>query len=213
MKNIGFAVALAAALFLPIAYIGITPAYAQEAASPQSKTIENLMTAYSGEQNAHARYLAFARKASEEGYEAVAGLFRTVARAEQVQYEHHAGVMKKLGVAPNSVIEAPVVKSTRENLESAFSAETYEKDVMYPAFLEQAKKDNVEDAVDAFKNAAAATGSHVRLYAMMVNSLTLSKGLVKDYYVCPLCGNVIDAITSSVCPVCFTETKKFIRIK
>jgi predicted DNA binding CopG/RHH family protein len=39
------------------------------------------MTAYSGELNANARYLAFAKKASEEGYEAAAGLFRAAARA------------------------------------------------------------------------------------------------------------------------------------
>ena len=213
MKNIGFAAVLVAVLFLSIAYTGITGAHAKEAAAPQVKTLENLMTAYNGESNANVRYLAFAKKASEEGYDTAASLFRAAARAEQVHYERHAEVIKKLGGTPNAVIETPIVKSTQENLESAIKGETYEKDVMYPAFLEQAKKDNIKDAVDAFEDAGAAEGVHAQLYTRMLQNLTLSKGLIKFFYVCPLCGNVIDAITSSVCPICFTDTKKFIRVK
>ena len=40
-----------------------------------TKTVQNLETALNGERNAHARYLAFAQKADDEGYGAVASLF------------------------------------------------------------------------------------------------------------------------------------------
>jgi len=46
------------------------------AGMPEGTTLDNLMAAYSGEMNANARYLAFAKKADEEGYGAVASLFR-----------------------------------------------------------------------------------------------------------------------------------------
>jgi rubrerythrin len=60
-------------------------------------TLTNLQAAYGGESNAHAKYTAFALKASEEGFQDVASLFRAAARAEQIHAENHARVMRKLG--------------------------------------------------------------------------------------------------------------------
>ncbi len=208
-----FAVVLGAAILsLMTACVAIAHA-AEGTAVPPATTLDNLITACKGEQNAHARYMAFANKASEEGYDAAASLFKATALAEKIHYERNAGAIKKLGGTPVTVIETLVVKSTPENLESAFTAETYEKDVMYPAFLKQAEKENIRDAIEAFEDAQAAEGAHVKLYRGMLNNLSLSKGLAKDFYVCPVCGNVVDAITSSKCPICFTETKKFIKVK
>lgn len=58
------------------------PAAPLDAAS--TETLQNLQTALNGERNAHARYLAFAEEADQEGYEAVASLFRAAAAAEEV---------------------------------------------------------------------------------------------------------------------------------
>ncbi len=49
--------------------------------------LDNLQTAYNGECNASARYLAFAKKAEAEDYGEEATLFRAAARAEQVHAE------------------------------------------------------------------------------------------------------------------------------
>lgn len=214
MNKGSFAAVVGAVAFLLMAGMCIAGAYAAEgAAVPQATTLDNLMAAYNGESNAHVRYLAFAVKANEEGYDAAASLFRAAAMAEKVHFERHAEVIKKLGGTPEAVIETPVVKSTPENLESAFNGETYEKDVMYPGFIKQAEKENIKDAVDAFEDAQAAEGVHAGLYGAMLKNLALSKGLTKDFYVCPVCGNVIDAITSAMCPICFTDTKKFMKVK
>ena len=185
---------------------------AQEKAVAAGKTLDNLMTAYNGERNANARYLAFAEKASKEGYDTAASLFRVAAYAEQVHYERHAGIIKKLGGTPAATMETLDVKSTKENIESAIKGETYENKVMYPEFLKQAEKEKIKDAIDAFEDAGAAEGVHANLYAKMLKNLTFSRGLVKDFYVCPLCGNVLDAITMGRCPICATETKKFKKI-
>ena len=188
--------------------------HAQEkAAAPSTMTLDNLMVAYNGESNAHARYLAFSGKAHEEGYDAVADLFKAASMAEQVHFKRHAEVIKKLGGTPKAVIETPDVKSTKENLEAAVKGETYESKEMYPAFLKQAKKEKIKDAIDAFEDAGAAEGVHAGLFAKMLKNLDLSKNLSKDFYVCPLCGNIMDTLNRSLCPICMTPTKKFMKAR
>ncbi|MBU0881788.1 MAG: rubrerythrin [Candidatus Omnitrophica bacterium] len=213
-KKSGFAVVFGVMLFLLPVCISITSVYAQEKPVDNSATtLDNLMTAYNAEVNANARYIAFSKKANEEGYDIAASLFRATAAAEQVHYERHGEVIKKLGGTPNAIIETPVVNSTTENIESAFRGEVYEKDLMYPAFLKQAEKEKIEDAIDAFEDAGAAEGVHAELYAGMLKNLTISRGLSKDFYVCPVCGNAVDAVTSAMCPICLTDTKKFKRVR
>ncbi|MHB8303849.1 MAG: rubrerythrin family protein [Acidobacteriaceae bacterium] len=97
-----------------------------------------MQAAFNGESNAHVRYLAFAKQADGEGYGEAASLFRAAARAEEVHASNHAAVIKEMGATPKATIESPEVKSTRENLEAAIKGETYERDIMYPAFLKQA---------------------------------------------------------------------------
>lgn len=213
INKIGAVTVFAAGLFLLAACVCFTGAYAQGSAATPATTLDNLMAAYNGENNAHARYLAFAKKASEEGYDAAASMFRAAALAEKVHYERHAEIIKELGGTPETVVEALVVNSTPENIEAAFRSETYEKDVIYPSFLKQAKVENIEDAIKAFEDAVATEGVHVKLYSRMLQNMELSKGLVKDFYVCPVCGNIVDAITGTMCPICFTNTQKFVRVK
>ena len=78
-----------------------------------SKTVENLRNAFAGESQANRRYLAFARKAEEEGFIEIAKLFRAVAEAETIHALNHLRVMDE-------------VKSTLENLEAAISGEKIE---------------------------------------------------------------------------------------
>ncbi len=189
-------------------------AFAQDkpAAPAEKTTLDNLQAAYDGESNANARYLAFAKKADEEGYGQVASLFRAAARAEQVHFEHHAAVIKELKGTPKAKIETPVVKSTKENLEAAFKGETYESTVMYPEFLAKAKQDKIKSAVDAFEDAQAAEAVHAKWYKKAIDNLDAWKGQKKDFYVCPLCGNVVDARTGSNCPICMTPVEKFMPV-
>ena len=57
----------------------------------------NLKEAFAGESQANRKYLAFAKKADEEGYLQVARLFRAVAAAETVHAHNHLKVMKGIG--------------------------------------------------------------------------------------------------------------------
>ncbi|MGC8938872.1 MAG: rubrerythrin family protein, partial [Thermodesulfovibrio sp.] len=86
------------------------------------KTLKNLMEAFAGESQANRKYLAFAKKAEEEGYPAVAKLFKAAADAETIH-------------AMNHLKAANGIKSTRENLEAAINGETYEFEKMYPPMI------------------------------------------------------------------------------
>ena len=176
-------------------------------------TVENLQAAFNGESNANARYLAFAKQAQSEGYGEVASLFRAAARAEKIHATNHAAVIEELGVVPQAQIEAPVVKSTRENLEAAIKGETYERDTMYPNFLKQARADRKSHAVRTLNLAKSAEAEHARLYEAALANLDQMKGTKEAiYYVCPVCGYTAREAKFSKCPSCFTTKEAFEKV-
>jgi rubrerythrin len=73
-------------------------------------TSENLKEAFAGESQANRKYLAFARKAQQDGFKQVAKLFRAAAAAETVHAQAHFRVMGG-------------IKGTDENLQAAIEGE------------------------------------------------------------------------------------------
>ena len=90
-----------------------------------STTESNLKEAFAGESQANRKYLAFAKKAEQEGFANVARLFRTAAEAETVHALGHLAALEGVG-------------STADNLRAAVAGETYEFKEMYPPMLQQA---------------------------------------------------------------------------
>lgn len=194
-------------LCVPALFTALTAkAGAQNAAAT---TLDNLQTAYNGESNAHARYLAFAQKADTEGYGKVASLFRAAARAEEIHAGNHAVVIQKLGGTPQAKVETPVVKSTAENLEAAIKGESYERDTMYPQFLKQARAEHNRDAVETFNFAKTAEAEHARLYTTALNSLPDMRGTGQTYYVCTVCGYTTTNLDFDKCISCFSPKHKY----
>ena len=179
-------------------------------ATAGTTTLQNMQAAFNGESNAHNRYLAFAKRADVEGYGEVASLFRAAARAEEVHASNHAAVIRKLGAVPESKLEVPDVKPTRENLRTAIKGETYERDTMYPDFLKQARADGNRDAVRSLNLAKTAEAEHAKLYTLSLANLDKLKGSSsKSFFVCPTCGYTTSEINFAKCPSCFTPKEKF----
>lgn len=177
-----------------------------------STVLDNLQTAFNGESNAHARYLEFAAKADQEGYGSVASLFRAAARAEEIHAANHAVVIRRMGGTPQANIEKPAVKSTAENLAVAIQGETYERDVMYPDFLKQARAERNLDAIQTFNYAKSAETEHARLYAEASSSLAQLKGAAVSYYVCTICGFTTTKLDFEKCPSCFNPKEKYVAV-
>ncbi len=91
-------------------------------------TTDNLQNAFAGESQANRRYLAFSKKAQEEGRSQIARLFRAAAAAETVHAHSHLRVMGG-------------VKSTAENLKTAIEGEGFEFRQMYPEYIKEAEKE------------------------------------------------------------------------
>jgi rubrerythrin len=180
------------------------------AASTSSTTVENLQAAFNGESNAHARYMAFAQKADRERYGEVASLFRAAARAEEIHAGNHAAVIRTLGAQPHAKLEKPVVKSTRENLETAIKGESYERDTMYPEFITEARAAGLQEAVNTFSEARTAEAEHAKLFAEALDTLPQLKGSkLKSFYVCTVCGYTTAKLDFESCPSCFSAKEKF----
>ncbi len=181
-------------------------------AAGATTTLQNLQTAFNGESNAQARYLAFAQKADQEGYLQAAALFRAAARAEQIHAANHAVVIKKMGATPQANIEKAEVKTTLENLKVAIKGETYEKDMMYPEFLKQARAEKNRDAIETFNFAKGAEIEHAKLYTVASQELPNMKlGNVK-YYVCTVCGYTVKKVDFEKCPSCFNPKEKYVAV-
>jgi rubrerythrin len=169
-------------------------------AKQNSPTLENLQKAYNGESNAHVMYLAFADKARDEGYQDIANLFKTVARAEEIHRDNHAQVIKAMGATPENNITTPQVNSTADNvdraiggnLSSAIKGESYERDSMYPEFIEQAKAENNSAALQTFEYALAAETQHAKLYSQVKANMNNWKEASRSFYVCKTSGETFD---------------------
>ncbi len=187
----------------------VVPTGAFAARSPADKTLDNLIAAFNGESNAHARYLAFAAKADEEGYGKVASLFRAAARAEEVHASNHAKVIKAMGGTPKATVETPVVRTTAENLQAAIDGETYERDTMYPKFMAAARLGRYADAVESFNYAKTAEAEHARLYQEALDNLGSMTGDGVTYYVCTVCGYTTTNLDFVKCASCFNPKEKY----
>ncbi|HVP55454.1 MAG TPA: rubrerythrin family protein [Candidatus Eisenbacteria bacterium] len=180
--------------------------------SESTTTLDNLQTAFNGESNAEARDLAFARKADEEGYSNVAGLFRAAAKAEAIHARNHAAVIEKMGAVPAVKLGSVEVKTTRKNLIAATEGEKYERDTMYPEFIEAARRDNAKAAIRSFTYALKVEAVHAVLYQDALDNLEKRKGKGHTYYVCPDCGNTLEDLTILKCLICGHSRDGFLAV-
>lgn len=162
-----------------------------------TKSETNLMEAFAGESQANRKYLAFAKKAEQEGFYAVAKLFRAAAEAETIHAHNH---FRELGG----------VRSTKENLETAISGESYEFQKMYPKMLKDAEEEGNKKAYKTFNYANEVEKVHAKLYERALE--TLGKHSETDYYVCQLCGYTAEHEAPDKCPVCQAGKNSFKKI-
>jgi rubrerythrin len=165
-----------------------------------AKTGDNLKEAFTGESKASTTYLAFARKAEQEGQPQVSKLFRAAALAETLHARNHLDVMEG-------------IKSTQENLQAAISGENMEHVKMYPEFIEQANKEQKPKAARTFDFARKVEIMHEGLYKAAFDAIK-GGGKLKatDYYVCQVCGATMEDSAPDRCPVCGAPKAQFVKV-
>jgi len=161
-----------------------------------SKTEKNLKDAFAGESQANRKYLAYAKKAEQEGHKQAAKLFRAAAAAETIHAHNH---LRELGV----------VRSTKENLQDAINGESYEFQNMYPQMIADAKAEGNNGALKSFNYANEVEKVHAALYKKVMDSL--GRNVDTDYYVCSVCGYTAEGSAPDVCPVCGSKKQAFMK--
>ncbi|HBC91407.1 MAG TPA: rubrerythrin [Pelotomaculum sp.] len=153
-----------------------------------------LKESFAGESQANRKYLAFAKKADDEGYPGVAKLFRAASEAEAI---HAQAELKALGG----------IKTTGENLQSAIDGETYEFTQMYPGFIQTAEAEGNNQAKKVFTFANEAEKVHADLYKKALAALDSKADT--DYYLCTVCGYIHENNAPEKCPICGSTAKAF----
>jgi rubrerythrin len=160
-------------------------------------TEKDLRDAFAGESQAHMKYLAFSKKANDEGKPNVSKLFKAIAFAEQVHATNHLKALGDLG-------------NTSENLQSAINGENFEVEEMYPAYDAVAKLQTEKEAIRSIHYAIEAEKIHSAMYTEAKESVKLGKDIeIGDVFICPVCGFTVSGEEPDSCPVCGASKDKF----
>lgn len=170
-----------------------------------SQTWANLQTAFAGETRACTKYLIYALKAREDGYEQIGNIFDETSRNEQ---EHAEIWLKQLSGGE--------IPATLENLRDASAGEHYEWTQMYAGFAETARQEGFAELADLFERVGAIERQHQTRYDALAKNIETDQVFCKPYptaWICLICGNVTYAeCAPEICPVC-GHTKAYAELK
>lgn len=161
----------------------------------EDKTLNNLMEAFIGESQANRKYIAYAKKAEQDGNTNASKLFKAASDAETIHALKHFQVAGMIG-------------STVDNLKDAVAGETHEYKQMYPDFVRIAQEEGNKAALMSFTYAMKAEEVHARLYQEALENMDETEEVF--YYLCPICGN-IEKVRPEKCIICGVLGEKFIK--
>lgn len=161
----------------------------------QTKTYQNLKSAFAGECEAHTKYQYYASQAKKDGYVQIKNIFEETAHNEK----EHAKIWFKL-------LNDGVISDTVTNLVESISVENHEATHMYKKFSEEAYEEGYDDIGKLFAEVAEIEASHCRRYNTLLNNIRKDKVFHKndkEMWICSNCGHIeIGRDAPEKCPVC-----------
>lgn len=160
-----------------------------------SKTWQNLETAFTGESQAHMKYQYFASQAKKDGYEQISEIFLESAGNEK----EHAKMWYKL-------LNGGSVSDTKTNLAKAAQGENGEWTDMYKRFAEEARAEGYEEIAKKFDGVAAIEKEHEARFLKLLDNIENDVVFKSDkvtVWKCRNCGHVfVGEEAPDICPVC-----------
>ena len=148
-----------------------------------SKTYENLKTAFAGESQARNKYSYYASKAKKDGYEQIAAFFEETANNEK----EHAKIWFKYLMGGD-------IPDTKANLKDAAEGENYEWTDMYKEFSETAKEEGFVELANLFKMVGEIEKRHEERYLKLLQNIEdesiFKASDDKTIWICRNCGHV-----------------------
>lgn len=158
-----------------------------------TKTQQNLMTAFLRESGAMCEYTFYAEQAKKEGYKKVYDTFTRFALNEQA----HAKIWFNLFHG---------VSSTTDNLSDSADLENYERTVLYSQFAKEAREEGFDDIAELFDGVAQIELAHEKEYETLkteVKNGSIFKKKKETIWKCANCGHIHVGLTPpETCPVC-----------
>ncbi|MBF0337224.1 MAG: metallophosphoesterase [Nitrospirae bacterium] len=176
-----------------------TPVYDKDGADRE--ILEGLMAAFSGESQAHRKYLLYAEIAGNHGLRGMEKLFRALSESEFIH-------------AKNMLIASNQLGNTKANTVSAIEREKEEFTQIYPAYLETSGTNSSKRAYTAISAAMEAERVHHAMLSDALDKLTDGMDIpVEKYHTCTRCGYTHRGERApSICPACGTDMFKFTEV-
>ncbi len=160
-----------------------------------SKTFENLQTAFAGESQARVKYEFYASQAKKDGYEQIAAFFSETSANEK----EHAKLWYK-------AMHGGKVGPTTENLKLAAAGENYEWTDMYAGFAKTAEEEGFTQLAAQMRGVAAIEKEHEERYLALLKNIEEAQVFSRvgeQVWICRNCGHVhVGPTAPAVCPVC-----------
>ncbi len=160
-----------------------------------TKTEKNLQEAFSGESQAHTKYLYYASEARKNGYQQIAAIFEETARNEK----QHAKQWFKY-------LHGGEVPETSQNLLDAADGENFEWTEMYKRMAEEAEEEGFPQIATHFRLVAAVEKHHEERYRQLRQNIedgTVFSREEGTVWKCRECGHVVvGEAPPQICPVC-----------
>ena len=160
-----------------------------------SKTFENLQTAFAGESQARVKYEFYASQAKKDGYEQIAAFFTETSANEK----EHAKLWYK-------AMHGGKVGPTTENLKLAAEGENYEWTDMYAGFAKTAEEEGFTQLAAQMRGVAAIEKEHEERYLALLKNIEQAQVFSRvgeQVWICRNCGHVhVGPTAPVVCPVC-----------
>ena len=188
------------------------------------KTLENLTKAFIGESQARNRYTFYAKVATKEGFEQIAGIFLMTAENER---EHAKWLFRMINELRQKIPENPdeiVVEAaapltfgtTAENLAAAIAGENYETTTMYPEFADVAEAEGLDEIAHRLRMIAVSEAHHEERYRKLLSIVERGTAFEKEktvIWVCRKCGYLHEGREPPVeCPSC-DHPREYFEIK
>ena len=168
-----------------------------------SKTQENLMTAFLRESGAFNEYTWYAEQAKKDGFEQISKVFTQFASNEQA----HAKIWFKLFHG---------ISGTEDNLKDSADLENYERTVLYKEFARVAREEGFDDVAEIFDGVSAIERQHEQRYKALFEKVKKGEVFESEKEVvweCSNCGHTHKGLNPpQVCPVC-SHPQAFFAIK
>lgn len=178
-----------------------------------TRTLDNLMKAFSGESQARNRYNMFSEVARSQGYMKIAEIFDATAQNERIHakifYEHVIAGLEgeEFPVAININADYPVaLNDTYANLMAAAMGENEEWSELYPEFSRIADEEGFPKVAASFRMIVDIEKHHEERYLVLAQNVKNDKVFKKSdstLWKCMCCGYIHEAPSAPViCPVC-----------